>query len=361
MADLGLTAYRFSVAWPRVSRRGRGARPGQRAGLDFYRRPRRRAARGAASSPSVTLYHWDLPQELEDAGGWTEPRDRRAVRRVRADRRRRRSATASAAGSRSTSRGARPSSATPAACTRPAAPTPCAALTAAHHLNLAHGLARVAAVRAAAPARAGRRQPQPRVGAPGHRLGRRRRRRPPRRRPGKPGLPRPDPRRRATRPTCSPTPPPSPTGRSSGTATSRRSRRRIDALGLNYYTPDLVRRLDARAAPRERRRPRRQRASPGPARDDVAFHQRRASAPRWAGRSTRRACTTLLHAAARRERPGPAAVGHRERRRLRRHASTPTARSTTRERIAYLRGHLARRARARSPTARTSAATSCGR
>ena len=67
MAGLGLTAYRFSVAWPRVQPTGRG--PANPAGLDFYRRlVDELLARGI--EPWVTLYHWDLPQELEDAGGW---------------------------------------------------------------------------------------------------------------------------------------------------------------------------------------------------------------------------------------------------------------------------------------------------
>ena len=67
MADLGLGAYRFSVAWPRVQPTGRG--PANPAGLDFYRRlTDTLLAHGV--DPVVTLYHWDLPQPLEDAGGW---------------------------------------------------------------------------------------------------------------------------------------------------------------------------------------------------------------------------------------------------------------------------------------------------
>lgn len=69
MADLGLRAYRFSVAWPRVQPTGRG--PAEQRGLDLYRRlTDRLLERGIA--PVVTLYHWDLPQPLEDAGGWPE-------------------------------------------------------------------------------------------------------------------------------------------------------------------------------------------------------------------------------------------------------------------------------------------------
>lgn len=67
MAELGLTAYRFSVAWPRVQPVGSG--PANQAGLDFYRRlVDELLAHGI--EPWLTLYHWDLPQPLEDAGGW---------------------------------------------------------------------------------------------------------------------------------------------------------------------------------------------------------------------------------------------------------------------------------------------------
>jgi beta-glucosidase len=67
MAELGLDAYRFSVAWPRVIPGGIGAV--NVAGLDFYDRlVDELCARGIA--PHVTLYHWDLPQVVEDAGGW---------------------------------------------------------------------------------------------------------------------------------------------------------------------------------------------------------------------------------------------------------------------------------------------------
>ena len=67
MARLGLPAYRFSVAWPRVQPDGGGA--ASTAGLDFYRAlVDELLAHGI--EPVVTLYHWDLPQALEDAGGW---------------------------------------------------------------------------------------------------------------------------------------------------------------------------------------------------------------------------------------------------------------------------------------------------
>ncbi|WP_214415217.1 GH1 family beta-glucosidase [Sphaerisporangium fuscum] len=68
MKDLGLRAYRFSIAWPRV--RPQGAGPVNTAGLDFYERLVDELL-AADVSPYVTLYHWDLPQALEDLGGWT--------------------------------------------------------------------------------------------------------------------------------------------------------------------------------------------------------------------------------------------------------------------------------------------------
>src|SRR5450432_4804461 len=68
MAELGLKSYRFSVSWTRVIPTGSG--PVNAKGLDFYSRlVDRLLAKGI--SPALTLYHWDLPQEMQDAGGWT--------------------------------------------------------------------------------------------------------------------------------------------------------------------------------------------------------------------------------------------------------------------------------------------------
>src|SRR3954464_14605501 len=69
MAGLNLAAYRFSVSWSRVQPTGRG--PAVQRGLDFYRRLVATLLEHGIQ-PSLTLYHWDLPQELEDAGGWPE-------------------------------------------------------------------------------------------------------------------------------------------------------------------------------------------------------------------------------------------------------------------------------------------------
>jgi beta-glucosidase len=68
LTSLGAGSYRFSVAWPRIQPDGSGA--ANRAGLDFYRRLVE-GLRSRGIAPTATLYHWDLPQALEDAGGWT--------------------------------------------------------------------------------------------------------------------------------------------------------------------------------------------------------------------------------------------------------------------------------------------------
>ena len=67
MRSLGLPGYRFSIAWPRIQPEGRG--PANRKGLDFYRR----LVEGLLEreiAPLATLYHWDLPQRLQEQGGW---------------------------------------------------------------------------------------------------------------------------------------------------------------------------------------------------------------------------------------------------------------------------------------------------
>ncbi|MFJ6672687.1 GH1 family beta-glucosidase [Actinosynnema sp. NPDC091369] len=67
MAELGLGAYRFSVAWPRVQPLGAGRV--EPRGLAFYDRLVDEVL-GKGIQPVATLYHWDLPQALEDHGGW---------------------------------------------------------------------------------------------------------------------------------------------------------------------------------------------------------------------------------------------------------------------------------------------------
>jgi beta-glucosidase len=67
IADAGLKAYRFSIAWPRILPQGAGAV--NEAGIDYYSRlVDALLARGV--TPYATLFHWDLPQALQEQGGW---------------------------------------------------------------------------------------------------------------------------------------------------------------------------------------------------------------------------------------------------------------------------------------------------
>ena len=67
LCDLGVNAYRMSIAWARVLPQGVGQL--NQKGMDYYKRAFD-ALLSHGIMPNVTLYHWDLPQALEDRGGW---------------------------------------------------------------------------------------------------------------------------------------------------------------------------------------------------------------------------------------------------------------------------------------------------
>ncbi|GAA3217717.1 GH1 family beta-glucosidase [Actinocorallia longicatena] len=135
LAELGVNAYRFSLSWPRIMPGGRI----ERRGLDFYSRLAD-ALLERGITPYATLYHWDLPQRLEDEGGW---RDRDTAHRF--------AEYAAAAGAALGDRIGHWITLNEPWCSAflghetgehaPGRTSREEALTAAHHLNLAHGLA----------------------------------------------------------------------------------------------------------------------------------------------------------------------------------------------------------------------------
>lgn len=114
LAELGVGVYRFSVSWPRIFPTGSGAF--NQKGLDFYRRLIA-ALQERGIKPALTLYHWDLPQALQEKGGWL---NRETVRHMTGEH-------------------------------APGLKRPFSAMQAAHHLLLAHGEA-VRAFRQVGPA-----------------------------------------------------------------------------------------------------------------------------------------------------------------------------------------------------------------
>jgi beta-glucosidase len=75
LEELGVDSYRYSISWPRVQPKGSGK--ALQAGLDYYKKFADALGEAGIGS-AVTLYHWDLPQALEDLGGW--PRRDTALR-----------------------------------------------------------------------------------------------------------------------------------------------------------------------------------------------------------------------------------------------------------------------------------------
>ncbi|MBD7919584.1 beta-glucosidase [Cellulomonas sp. Sa3CUA2] len=140
MKDLGLQAYRFSISWSRIVPGGTGEV--NQAGLDFYSDLVDRLI-AAGIKPVVTLYHWDLPQVLEDQGGWTSRSTAyafaeyaRVVARALGDRIHLWTTLNEPWCSAFLGYGS--------GVHAPGVTDPAAALAAVHHLNLAHGLAATA-------------------------------------------------------------------------------------------------------------------------------------------------------------------------------------------------------------------------
>ncbi|WP_426563637.1 GH1 family beta-glucosidase [Angustibacter sp. McL0619] len=150
MRELGLTTYRMSVAWPRITPDvgPDDLGPVNQQGLAFYRALVDELV-AAGIEPAVTLYHWDLPQALEDAGGWTDRRTAQRFAEYAAV-----VATALAPDVQTFITLNEPWCSAylgyASGVHAPGRQEPASALSAVHHLNLAHGLAS-SAIRAAVP------------------------------------------------------------------------------------------------------------------------------------------------------------------------------------------------------------------
>ena len=292
MKSMGLQTYRFSTSWSRVRPDGGAV---NLEGRRLLQATRRRAARMPASCRGSRCTTGTFRRRCRSgaAGRTATPRTGSPSTRSTCTTR---SATGSTCGRRSTSRGARRSSATPAGVHAPGHYSAAEGMLAAHHLLLGHGQA-VRELRARDASLEPRHHAEPHRRRPGRpdRPGRRRRRAP-HRRPVQPLVPRPDLPRRST-------PPDIVDGLPRGgcraarskprscRATSRPSRRPIDTLGVNYYHGEYVgghapevpprRRRGADRPSRRARRSRRRRASTGTSAG--------CRAPPWTGRCSPRA------------------------------------------------------------------------
>ena len=333
MRELGLERYRFSIAWPRVLPDGSG--PVNPAGPATSTTGWSTGCSRAASRRSPTLYHWDLPQALQDGGGWADARHGRALRRVRGARRRRARRPGRHWITLQRAVGASPSSATP---------------TGAH----APGHRATGRTRAA-------RRPPPAARRTAWRV-----RRCARRGAGRRGRHRAQPRRRSTRP--------------APTRATRRGARRLDGHLNRWFLDPLLRggyperhassstsaqfgrstpsapatssvdraRRSTSSASTTTARTRVARTRPRPTRSAATARRRRPPPPTTAmgwevdPDGLHRACSCRAAPRLRRR----AALHHRERRGLRRPARRPTAASTTPSASPTCAGHLAPLARA---------------